>query len=89
MVATSPNRAVVAGRTTMLTGPGYSALVMALLRGRHVEGGAAVDETVGPELEPDAGNRHHRGFVSVKTTQQPFCDFGRAADLPPLPVFGS
>lgn len=29
------------------------------------------------------------GFVSVKTTQQPFCDFGRAADLPPLPVFGS
>jgi hypothetical protein len=28
-------------------------------------------------------------FVSVKTTQQPFCDFGRAADLPPLPVFGS
>ena len=28
------------------------------------------------------------GFVSVKTTQQPFCDFGRAADLPPLPVFG-
>lgn len=29
------------------------------------------------------------GFVSVKTTRQPFCDFGRAADLPPLPVFGS
>jgi hypothetical protein len=28
-------------------------------------------------------------FVSVKTTQQPFCDFGRAANLPPLPVFGS
>jgi hypothetical protein len=28
-------------------------------------------------------------FVSVKTTQQPFCDFGRAADLPPLPVFGA
>ena len=28
-------------------------------------------------------------FVSVKTTRQPFCDFGRAADLPPLPVFGS
>jgi hypothetical protein len=28
-------------------------------------------------------------FVSIKTTQQPFCDFGRAADLPPLPVFGS
>jgi hypothetical protein len=28
-------------------------------------------------------------FVSVKTTQQPFCDFGRADDLPPLPVFGS
>ena len=27
-------------------------------------------------------------FISVKTTQQPFCDFGRAADLPPLPVFG-
>lgn len=28
-------------------------------------------------------------FVSVKTTRQPFCDFGRAANLPPLPVFGS
>ena len=28
-------------------------------------------------------------FVSVMTTRQPFCDFGRAADLPPLPVFGS
>ncbi len=28
-------------------------------------------------------------FVSVKTTQQPFCDLGRAADLPPLPVFSS
>jgi hypothetical protein len=28
-------------------------------------------------------------FVSVKTTQQPFCDFGSAANLPPLPVFGS
>ena len=28
-------------------------------------------------------------FISVKTTQQPFCDFGRAADLPPLPAFGS
>jgi len=26
-------------------------------------------------------------FVSVKTTQNPFCDFGRAANLPPLPVF--
>jgi hypothetical protein len=29
------------------------------------------------------------GFVSVKSAQQPFCDFGRAADLPPLPVFSS
>jgi hypothetical protein len=28
-------------------------------------------------------------FVSVKTTQQPFCDFGRAANLPPLPTFSS
>jgi len=28
-------------------------------------------------------------FVSVKSARQPFCDFGRAADLPPLPVFGS
>lgn len=28
-------------------------------------------------------------FVPVKSPQQPFCDFGRAADLPPLPVFGS
>jgi hypothetical protein len=28
-------------------------------------------------------------FVSVKSAQQPFCDFGRAADLPPLPVFGT
>ena len=27
------------------------------------------------------------GFVSVKSAQQPFCDFGRADDLPPLPVF--
>jgi hypothetical protein len=27
-------------------------------------------------------------FVSVNTTQQLFCDFGRAADLPPLPIFG-
>jgi len=29
------------------------------------------------------------GFVSVKSARQPFCDFGRADDLPPLPVFGS
>ena len=29
------------------------------------------------------------GFVSVQSAQQPFCDFGRAADLPPLPVFDS
>lgn len=29
------------------------------------------------------------GFVSVKSAKQPFCDFGRAADLPPLPVFSS
>ena len=28
-------------------------------------------------------------FVSVMTTQQPFCDFGRAANLPRLPIFGS
>ena len=28
-------------------------------------------------------------FVPVESAQQPFCDFGRAADLPPLPVFGS
>src|SRR5689334_10590957 len=59
MVATSPNRAVVAGRTSILTGPGYSARVT-MLRGRHVEGGVAVEETVGPELEPDPGDRHHR-----------------------------
>src|SRR5690349_7644362 len=59
MVATSPNRAVVAGRTSILTGPGYSARV-AVLRGRHVEGGDAVEETVGPELEPGPGDRHHR-----------------------------
>jgi hypothetical protein len=26
-------------------------------------------------------------FVSVKTTKRPFCDFGRAGNLPPLPVF--
>lgn len=26
-------------------------------------------------------------FVSVKTMQDPFCDFGRSANLPPLPVF--
>jgi hypothetical protein len=28
-------------------------------------------------------------FVSVKTTRQPFCDFGRAANLPPLPITGA
>ena len=28
------------------------------------------------------------GFVSVNSTQQPFCDFGHAANLPTLPVFG-
>src|SRR6185437_8436087 len=59
IVATSPNRAVVAGWTSMLTGPGYSALVAPVLRGRQVEGGVAVEETVGPELEPDDGDRHH------------------------------
>lgn len=26
-------------------------------------------------------------FVSVETTKQPFCDFGRSANLPSLPVF--
>jgi len=34
--------------------------VVAVRRGRYVEGGVAVEETVGPELEPDAGDRHHR-----------------------------
>jgi hypothetical protein len=29
------------------------------------------------------------GFVPVKQSNEPFCDFGHAADLPPLPVFGS
>jgi hypothetical protein len=28
-------------------------------------------------------------FVSVTSPQRPFCDFGHAANLPPLPVFGS
>jgi hypothetical protein len=28
-------------------------------------------------------------FVSVKTTRQPFCDLGHAANLPPLPILGS
>jgi hypothetical protein len=28
-------------------------------------------------------------FVPVQNTSEPFCTFGRAADLPPLPVFGS
>jgi hypothetical protein len=28
-------------------------------------------------------------FVPVKNTGEPFCTFGHAADLPPLPVFGS
>ena len=28
--------------------------------GRHVEGGVAVEEAVWPQLEPDAGDRHHR-----------------------------
>ncbi len=28
-------------------------------------------------------------FVPVKNAQEPFCDFGRAASLPPLPVFRS
>jgi hypothetical protein len=41
MVATSPNLAVVAGWTSILTGLGYSDRV-AVLRGRHVEGGVAV-----------------------------------------------
>jgi hypothetical protein len=27
------------------------------------------------------------GFVPVEAKGQPFCDFGRAANLPPLPVF--
>lgn len=29
------------------------------------------------------------GFVPVKAGHHPFCDFGHAANLPPLPVFGS
>jgi hypothetical protein len=29
------------------------------------------------------------GFVPVNNPQQPFCDFGHAADLPPLPVISS
>src|ERR1700749_341700 len=37
-----------------------SALLVAALRGRHVEGGVAVEETVGPELESDPGDRHYR-----------------------------
>jgi hypothetical protein len=28
-------------------------------------------------------------FVSVKTTRHPFCDFGRAANLPPMPITGA
>jgi hypothetical protein len=29
------------------------------------------------------------GFVPVKDPSEPFCDYGHAADLPPLPVFRS
>ena len=42
-----------------------SALVVAVLRGRQVEGGIAVEETVGPELESDAGDRHHRPVLGA------------------------
>src|SRR5207249_13950 len=52
------------GYITHLTPPASvawaSVLVVALLGGRQVEGGIAVEETVGPELEPDRGDRHHR-----------------------------
>ena len=33
---------------------------VAVLGGRQVESGIAVEEAVGPELEPDRGDRHHR-----------------------------
>src|SRR5271165_1534065 len=35
-------------------------LVVAVLGGRQVESGIAIEEAVGPELEPDRGDRHHR-----------------------------
>src|SRR5437016_9467213 len=40
--------------------PGVSGVVVAVLGGRQVEGGIAIEEAVGPELEPDRGDRHHR-----------------------------
>src|SRR5262249_16775973 len=53
------------GHITQVTPPAgraawVSAVVVAVLRGRYVEGGVAVEEAVCPELEPDAGDRHHR-----------------------------
>src|SRR6266487_1134652 len=57
------------GYITHLTPPASlvwaSVLVVAVLGGRQVEGGIAVEETVGPELESDAGDRHHRPVLGA------------------------
>src|SRR5947209_18598518 len=69
------NAAVLAGSVdpggyiTHLTPPASmasaSVLVVAVLGGRQVEGGVAVEEAVGPELEPDRGDRHHRPVLGA------------------------
>jgi hypothetical protein len=63
--------------------------------GRHITAAAGLDppgKHIAPSAEPMRKPMVLNwigAFVSVQTTRQPFCDFGRAANLPPLPVFGS
>jgi hypothetical protein len=79
-------------------GPGTRVLVAGLVTGPVTSGSpiywAVFVDPPGRHVAPYAEPVHKPqilnwigAFVSVKTTQNPFCDFGRAADLPPLPVF--
>ncbi len=77
---------VSAGLVAGAVSPGSdsSALAWAIFvdpPGRHIA------FTTAPTEKPEIVN-WYAGFVSVKTTRQPFCTFGRAANIPRLPILG-
>ena len=88
-------RAVISGCNE---GPGTRLLVAGLVRGPARAGSrlywAVFVDPPGKHLAPSSRPLPHPvvlnwvgGFVSVTSTQEPFCDFGHADDLPLLPVF--
>lgn len=98
-VAVSESTAVRAVISECNEGSGTRPLVAGLVSGPPTDGSqfywAVFVDPPGKHVGPSSEVQAHPeilnwigGFVSVETTRQPFCDFGHASNLPPLPVFG-